>query len=308
MVGSHLVDYYYDLGMPFSGTLFRPTIDIRDIKHKGNLVKCDVRNFNRVLAIMEKLKPDIVYHLAAQSYPTVSWEKPHETIESNVLGTINVFEAVKRIRKKKKKYDPLIVVACSSAEYGATLTPENVPIREDMLLQPLHPYGVSKVAQDQLAFQYFVNDGIRSIRARIFNTTGPRKTNDVASDFTKRAILVEKGKEQYLRVGNLETRRAITDVRDLISALALLAEKGRAGETYNISGNSVYRIGDILPIIEKNLTCRLKVKADKSLLRSSDEPIIYGDSTKLKNDTGWQQSYSLDTTIKDMLNYWRMRV
>lgn len=308
MVGSHLVDYYYDLGMQFTGTLFRPTIDIRDIRHKGNLVKCDVRNLNRVLAIMEKLQPDIVYHLAAQSYPTVSWEKPHETIESNVLGTVNIYESVKRIRKKKKKYDPLIIVACSSAEYGATLTPENVPIKEDMLLQPLHPYGVSKVAQDLLAFQYFVNDGIRGIRARIFNTTGPRKTNDVASDFTRRAILVEKGKEKYLHVGNLETRRAITDVRDLISALVLLAEKGKAGEAYNISGSSVYRMSDIIPIIEKNLTCRLNVKVDKSLLRSSDEPIIYGDSARLKTDTGWQQSYSLETTIKDMLNYWRIRV
>ncbi|MFN3939939.1 MAG: GDP-mannose 4,6-dehydratase, partial [Chitinophagales bacterium] len=204
-------------------------------------------------------------------------------------------------------YDPVIVVACSSAEYGASLTPENTPIKEEVPLLPLHPYGVSKVAQDLLSFQYYQNDKIRSIRARIFNTTGPRKTNDVTADFTMRAVRIEKGLEKKLRVGNLETKRAITDVRDLVSALVLLSDKGRWGDVYNISGEKAYQIKEIIPIIEKYMGIALDYEIDPTLLRPTDEPIIFGDSGKLKKDTGWQQTYRLETTIHDMIDYLRSK-
>jgi nucleoside-diphosphate-sugar epimerase len=200
-----------------------------------------------------------------------------------------------------------VVVACSSAEYGASLTPENVPISENTILLPLHPYGVSKVSQDLLSYQYFVNDKIKCIRARIFNTTGPRKINDVASDFAKRAVMIERGEIQTMRVGNLETKRAITDVRDLIQALLLLSDQGEMGEVYNISGQNVYQIKDIIPIIENKIGKRINIEHDPSLIRPTDEPIIFGDSTRLKNKTGWQQSYSLEQTIGDMIDYFRTK-
>jgi GDP-4-dehydro-6-deoxy-D-mannose reductase len=199
----------------------------------------------------------------------------------------------------------VVLIACSSAEYGASLVPENLPAKESTPLLPLHPYGVSKVSQDLLGYQYFANDGINCIRVRIFNTTGPRKTNDVISDFTKRTVLWEKGKADSIHVGNLSTRRAITDVRDLIMALLQLAEKGVRGEVYNVSGRHIYEIREIVELIGKITGKELPIQTDKALLRSSDEAVICGDSSRLTALTGWQQVYSIETTITDMLNYWR---
>ncbi len=308
MVGSHMIDMYHAQGITdLVGTFYKPTTDMQDIHGKARLIECDVRYFQRVLDIITATKPDKIFHLAAQSYPTVSWHRPQETMDTNVNGTINVFEAVKEVRKHDKHYDPVVVVACSSAEYGASLTPENTPVKEEAALMPLHPYGVSKVGQDLLSFQYWQNDKIRSIRARIFNTTGPRKTNDVVADFTHRAVAIERKKETTLRVGNLQTRRAITDVRDLVSALMLLSDKGNWGDVYNISGNKVYTINEIIPIIENYMGISLPYEVDPTLLRPTDEPIIYGDSSKLKKDTGWEQQYDLATTIRDMIDYLRSK-
>lgn len=308
MVGSHMIDTYHAQGITdLVGTFYKPTTDMQDIHGKAHLVECDVRYYQRVLDVISSIKPDKIFHLAAQSYPTVSWHRPQETMDTNVTGTINVFEAVKEVRKHDKNYDPVVVVACSSAEYGASLTPENTPVKEEAALLPLHPYGVSKVGQDLLSFQYWQNDQIRSIRARIFNTTGPRKTNDVVADFTMRAVAIERKKETKLRVGNLQTRRAITDVRDLVSALMLLSDKGNWGDVYNISGNKVYTISEIIPIIENYMGMQLPYEVDPKLLRPTDEPIIYGDSSKLKKDTGWEQQYDLATTIRDMIDYLRSK-
>lgn len=309
MVGSHLAEYYFDRGQKATATYYtHPTIDLEEVRHKAAYIPCDVRDSALVQQIVDRIRPQVIYHLAAQSYPTISWEKPAETIDININGTVNLFESVKCIRKTTPDYDPMIVIACSSAEYGAALTPENVPIKETAPLQPLHPYGVSKVGQDLLGFQYFCNDGIRNIRARIFNTTGPRKVQDVVSDFTQRAVLWELGKVSSISVGNLQTKRAITDVRDLILALIQLADKGIPGEVYNICGDSIYQIADIISIIEKQLGKEIPVTENPDLLRASDEPIIYGDAAKLKKCTGWKQSYSLEQTIADMLTYWRMKL
>ena len=306
MVGSHMVEYFHrEGGHKIVGTYFKPTTDLEDIRGKVHLVECDVRYYQRVLDIIDDIKPDKIFHLAAQSYPTVSWHRPQETMDTNVNGTINIFEAIKYVRKTDKNYDPVVVVACSSAEYGASLTPENTPVKEDTALLPLHPYGVSKVGQDLLSFQYYQNDKIRCIRARIFNTTGPRKTNDVVADFTHRAVEIEQKKINVLKVGNLQTKRAITDVRDLVNALILLSDKGIWGDVYNISGNKVYLINEIIPIIENYMGIKLPVEVDPKLLRPTDEPIIFGDSSKLKKDTGWEQTYAIDQTIKDMIDYIR---
>lgn len=309
MVGSHLVEYYFNKGQLATATYFtHPTIRLEEVIDKANYIPCDIRDGERVFEIINQYRPKLIFHLAAQSYPTVSWEKPVETIETNINGTIHVFEAVKQIRLTEADYDPMILIACSSAEYGAALTPENTPVTEQTNLLPLHPYGVSKAGQDMLGFQYFTNDNIRCIRVRIFNTTGPRKVNDVASDFTKRAVLWEKGQAEALMVGNLDTQRAITDVRDLIKALLLLAEKGEAGEVYNVCGRYAYKIDSIVSLIEKIMGKTIPIKTDPKLLRSSDEPVIFGDSSRLIKATAWEQKYTLEHTLTDMINYWRERL
>ena len=181
-------------------------------------------------------------------------------------------------------------------------------VKEDAALLPLHPYGVSKVGQDLVSFQYFKNDNIRCIRARIFNSTGTRKVNDVTSDFTRRAVEAERKRIYELRVGNLATRRAIMDQRDLVSALLLLAEKGAPGEVYNISSEYIYRMEDIVHMIEKQIGHEFRILVDPALLRPTDERVIAGDITKLQKATGWKQAIPMERTIADMLTYWRKKL
>ncbi|HAP00436.1 MAG TPA: hypothetical protein DCQ93_00795 [Bacteroidetes bacterium] len=308
MVGSHLLEHFSATTKRESliGTYHSPTIHLTDILDLCVPVELDVRDAQAVKKIVHEFRPEKIFHLAAQSFPTVSWKKPVETMDINANGTINLFEAIVSL-KKNSDYNPAVVVACSSAEYGASLTPENVPVNENTELLPLHPYGVSKVAQDLLTYQYFKSHGIRGIRARIFNTTGPRKINDAVSDFIQRALDVVNGKSEKLRVGNLNTQRAITDVRDLVSALVLLAEKGTAGEAYNISGDKVYRMTQVIEVIEKIFNRKFLIDVDQALMRPTDEPIIFGDSYKLKKATGWKQKISLEETVGDMVNYLRRK-
>lgn len=307
MVGTHMVDYFAANGICPIGTYYKPTVNIAEVRSEAELIECDVRYFTNVFDIIQHVKPDRIFHLAAQSYPSVSWDKPQETMEINATGTINIFESIRRIRKEEPAYNPMVVVACSSAEYGNSLQQCDGAVKENTPLLPLHPYGVSKVCQDLISYQYYVNFGIRTIRARIFNTTGPRKVNDVCADFTKRVVLMEKQglKRGILKTGNLETKRAITDVRDLVLALVELAERGTPGEVYNISGSTVYQMSEIVDMIRRHTKLDFKTEIDPSLLRPTDEKIICGDSTKLIAATGWQQHYTLENTITDMLEYWR---
>jgi GDP-mannose 4,6-dehydratase len=301
-MGQHLTDFLIKKGYDILATYYKPTTNLKELNSQAEIMECDVRDEELIKGVITHFQPHKIFHLAAQSYPTVSWENPRYTLETNILGTTNIFEAVKNFNP-----DCRILNACTSGEYGF-VTPAEVPVKESHALNPLHPYGVSKLAQEKLAYQYFKNFGIKSITARIFNTTGPKKVNDVCSDFTKRLIDIEKGinKEKKLIVGNLETQRAITDVRDLIQAFDLALDKATYGEVYNLSGEYVYKIGDIVNLLRGLVNFEFSLEQDPKLLRSTDEPIIYGDSSKFKRETGWSQNIPLEQTLKDMLDYWRI--
>ncbi len=309
MVGSHMVEQLCLRGDEVVGIWHKNKKNVEQVKLPVRFVQCDLRYGQGVDQLIMEFLPDEIYHLAAQSYPTVSWVSPSETIDVNLCGQIAVFEAIKKARRFiNKDYDPIVVVACSSAEYGETLNRlegNEVYVKETAELLPLHPYGVSKVGQDLLAFQYYMNDHIRCIRARIFNSTGTRKVNDVTSDFTKRAVLAERSGIHTLRVGNLDTKRAIMDQRDLVNALTLLASKGQAGEAYNISSELVYQMRDIVTMIEEVVGFEFSIEVDPVLLRPTDERIIVGDINKLKEATGWSQMIPMKQTVADMLDYWR---
>lgn len=300
-MGVHLVDLLEKSGAEVLSTYYYPDGTASVARPRGRVLECDVRDRAKVRSLVTDFRPEKIFHLAAQSYPTVSWEDPWYTLETNVIGTTNIFEAVKAAGIRCR-----ILNACSSAEYGF-VTEQDVPIREDRALRPLHPYGVSKVAQELLAIQYFENFGIDSVSVRIFNTTGPGKVNDVCSDFTRRLVEIEKGidSSKALRVGNLDARRAITDVRDVIRALDLTLERATAGETYNLSGTTVYRIRDIVEMLKSMVNFEFELRQDPVLMRPTDEPIIFGDSSKLNKEIGWRQEIPLETTLRDMLHHWR---
>ena len=300
-VGSYIMDESLAARHSAVGTMFNPTIDNADFKpFVKYLDRCDIRYGEQVDAVIAKSRPDVVYLLSAQSFPALSWAAPEETLDTNVKGTAVVFESIKR-----SGLDPVVIVACSSAQYGEVAA-EYIPVREDHPMNPLHPYGVSKVATEMLARQYFTNFGIKAVCARIFNTTGPRKTGDVCADLTERVVRIEAGlTPPELTVGNQETWRAITDVRDLTSALRLLAEKGEHGEAYNISGARTYQIRELVEMVRQLSSADFAVVQDPKLMRPSDEKVIFGDSTKLKDRTGWSQTVPIEQTVSEMLDYWR---
>jgi len=300
-MGVHLVDLLEAKGDEVLATYFRPTTTMPGSEPRGRVSECDVRDQAQVNSLMEIFQPDKIFHLAAQSYPTVSWEDPWYTIGTNVIGSVNIFEGVKKLG-----LDCKILNACSSAEYGF-VTEDEVPLREHHALKPLHPYGVSKVAQELLGYQYYKNFGIQSIAVRIFNTTGPGKVNDVCSDLTRRVVEIEKGIniDKKLRVGNLRAKRAITDVRDIVRAFDLALDKGTVGDTYNLSGQTVYEVGKIVDMLREFVSFDFEVWQDPELLRPTDEPIIYGNSQKFQEATGWKQEIYLRDTLLDMLAHWR---
>ncbi len=302
MMGSHLCSALAAAGHEVLAGYYKPTVDPADLADLP-LEEVDIRDWCSVYDSLMRFRPDAVFHLAAQSYPAVSWQRPIETLETNVIGTANVLEAVRRLGSKVR-----VIVAGSSAEYGA-VDPQRVPISESAPLLPLHPYGVSKVATDLLAYQYWAGFGLDAVRVRIFNCTGPRKVGDALSDFVRRAVWLERHREtNVIRVGNLETRRTIVDVRDLNRGLILLLDRGKSGEAYNLGGATAHAMSAVLSQVLQRATRRdIVAEIDPRLLRPTDEPVIWADCTKLKGATGWEQAISLDQTIDDMLSYWRQK-
>lgn len=299
-IGGYLARYCVERGCTVLGA------DIREPENgsvSGDFEYCDVRDPNRVLQTIAAFRPDKIYHLAAQSYPTVSMEQPLGTMVTNAGGTVNVIEAVRAVG-----IDPVVVVACSSAEYG-NVAAEDLPVRENHALQPLHPYGVSKVAQDLLAAQYFANYGLKTVRIRIFNTTGPGKTGDICSDFTRRAVEVELGiRPSPMAVGNLATRRAIIDVRDMVRGLWLASEHSNWGEVYNLGGTAIHSGAELIEEIRPNISKPFTVWQDPALVRTCDEPVIAGDISKFQQCCDWKPEIGIAQTVREMVGWWRTRL
>ena len=281
-------------------------IDVREPENpwaNAAFERCDVRDSSRLSKLIVAFRPDCIFHLAAQSYPTVSLRRPLETMETNVGGTISLFESV-----RASGLVPTVVIACSSAEYGLVAS-DDLPVKEDHALRPLHPYGVSKVAQHLLAAQYFTNYSIPAIRIRIFKTTGPGKLDDVCSDLTKRAVEIEMGiRSPKMAVGNLANRRSIVDVRDLAPALWQAALHGQAGEVYNLGGDDAYSVQEVVDAIRGQVAFDFEVEQQPALMRSCDEPVTAGDNTRFRSCCIWTPKIHLTTTVRDMLEWWKARL
>ncbi|MCK4306651.1 GDP-mannose 4,6-dehydratase, partial [candidate division WOR-3 bacterium] len=220
---------------------------------------------------------------------------------SNIIGELNIFEAIRRA-----KINPWIQIAGSSEEYGMVHSDE-VPIKETNPLRPLSPYGVSKVAQDLLAYQYYMSYKLNVVRTRAFNHSGPRRGNVfVCSEFAKQIAEIEKGKrEPVILVGNLDAQRDFTDVRDIVKAYWLGLDKCKPGEVYNICSGKAYKISEVLDILISLSKVKIEIKEDPSKMRPSDVPYLGGDSTKFRDATGWKPEIPFERTLKDLLNYWR---
>lgn len=261
---------------------------------------CDVRIKEQVDELVRESRPELVYHLAAQSLPMKSWKDPKQTMDTNFSGTVNLFDSI-----LEQKLDPKILVACSSAEYGFTAIKKNRSLTEEDPLEPVHPYGLSKVCQDIISKQYFLNYGIKVIRARIFNTIGPGKKDDFVGDASLQiANILKNNQEPIIQVGNLETERDVTDVRDQIKALTSLLENGVSGEVYNVCSGRVVKIKDLLDKMIKISGKEIKIIQDPKKIRKIDEPLILGDPAKIRKDCSWTEEITLEKTLTDSINFW----
>ncbi len=305
--GSHLAEYFLNEGKHevFGTIKWRSDRgNILHIQQKLKLYECNIRDAVSMNALISDVKPGRIFHLAAQSYVPFSWHAPQETLTTNVIGEVNLFEAV-----RQAKIDPYIQIAGSSEEYGMVLR-EEVPIKESNQLRPLSPYGVSKVAQDLLGYQYFKSYGLKIVRTRAFNHTGPRRGVVFAtSNFAKQIVEIEKGKrEPVIYVGNLDAVRDFSDVRDVARAYALSLEKGKPGEVYNICSGRGVKIKDMLDKLISLANVDLEIKQDPERLRPSDVELLIGSSEKFQRETGWKQEIPFEKTLKDLLDYWRERI
>jgi GDP-4-dehydro-6-deoxy-D-mannose reductase len=266
--------------------------------------ECELKDYPAVAAVLERVRPDRIFHLAAQSFVPASWTAPAETLATNINAQTHLFEAVRALA-----LDPVIQIACSSEEYGL-VHPDEVPITEANPLRPLSPYAVSKVAQDFLGYQYFQSYGLKVVRTRGFNHTGPRRGEVfVTSNFARQIAAVEAGRQQpVIRVGNLEAIRDFTDVRDMVRAYWLAVERGRPGEVYNISSGQGVSIGEVLERLLARSKVPMRLEEDAGRLRPSDVGILIGDCSKFRADTGWEPSIPFDVTLSDLLDYWRGRL
>lgn len=279
--------------------------NIAEIKNKITLLECDLRDATSTIETIKQVKPDMIFHLAAQSYVPMSWTAPAETLTTNIIGELNIFEAVRNLGLK----DTRIHIAGSSEEYGMVL-PNEIPIKETNPLRPLSPYGVSKVAQDLLGYQYFKSYGLNIIRTRAFNHTGPRRGEVfVTSNFSKQIVEIEKGKRKpVIYVGNLDAVRDFSDVRDVVRGYYWVLKDGKPGEVYNICSGKGYKIREVLNILLTLANCNIEIKQDPTRLRPSDVELLVGDPTKIRKAIGWKCEIPFQKTLKDLLDYWRARI
>jgi len=298
-IGSHLVNFLHADGWKVIGAYLNQGPAISAELPNVRFEQCDLRNGQRISQILNEHQPTHIFHLGAQSLPTLSWSNPVETFESNIMGSLHLFEAVRHAKKPAT-----VVSACSSAEYGH-VPPAAIPVTEEQPFRPLHPYGISKVCLDLLAREYFLDYKIPAINLRLFNTTGPGKTSDAPSDFVRQLVRIKKGLQPpVIEVGNLKPHRAFLDVDDTVRGFYLAALKGKHGEAYNLCATKTHEIGELLRTAIRLSGVKAEIRPVPRLMRPSDEKIIFGSTRKIRRDTGWKPLKSIEQTLKSMLEYW----
>ncbi len=304
-VGSHLAELYLKKGVTVFGTKrWRSNLDnILHIKDRIELLECDITDAYSVEEAIKRTEPEIIHHLAAQSFVPASWANPKSTLETNIIGTLNILQGA-----QKSEMNPYVHICGSSEEYGM-VQPNEIPIKETNPLRPLSPYGVSKVATDLLSIQYHKSYGLKVVVTRAFNHTGARRGEVfVCSDFAKQIALIEKGKQKEIKHGNLEAIRDFTDVRDIVKAYSLLMNPKCIGNQLNICSGNGYKISEILDMFKEFAKVEIKTIYDQTKSRPSDVPTLIGNCDIFKSLTGWSPEIPMKKTLSDLLNYWREKI
>jgi GDPmannose 4,6-dehydratase len=316
MVGSHLADFLlretnWDI---YGMCRWRSPLDnvshLLQLANSGNrlnFLTADLNDYISIMNVVEKVKPDFVFHLAAQSYPQTSFTSPLDTLNTNILGTESLLEALRRC----SSIDPVIHI-CSSSEVYGRVPKEKLPIKEDCSFHPASPYAISKVGTDLLGRYHAEAYGQKVITTRMFTHTGPRRGDVFAeSTFAKQIAMIEAEQiPPVLKVGNLDSLRTWADVRDAVRAYYLLVtENPIAGQSYNIGGTyscTIRQMLDYLLFLSSRKDIRVEV--DPQRLRPIDADLQVPDTSKFHRHTGWEPQIPFEKTMNDLLNYWRERI
>ena len=299
-VGEYLSDFLISNQIDVYGTVLSEEASIENISD-NKIFKMDLLDKNEVNKIIAEIKPDYIFHLAGQSSVALSWKKPDLTINVNVIGTINLLEAVKLYSNKSR-----VLIIGSSDQYGI-VNPEQCPISENTPMNPQSPYATSKKTQEEIAIQYFKALKIDTIIVRAFNHIGPKQNKGfVIADFASQIAEIEKEKKAaIIKVGNLDAKRDFTDVRDVVRAYYLVMTNGKPGEIYNVGSGITYKIKEILDKLLSLAKVSIYIEKDNDKMRPSDVPLIQCDNSKISTECGWTLQYPIDQTLIDTLNYWR---
>jgi GDP-4-dehydro-6-deoxy-D-mannose reductase len=298
-VGSYLIDH---LSKDCKWSVTVTKLENEVIEQEGiNQYNLDILDKQAIVELLKEVRPDYIFHLAAQSSVALSWKNPALTIDVNIKGSINVLDAIREL-----DYKPRILLIGSGEEYGHIL-PNEIPIAETNHTRPGNIYAATKACQNMLGKIYADAYHMYIIMVRAFNHIGPKQSPTfVVSDFCKQVVEIEKEmKEPIIKVGNLSVKRDFTDVRDVVRAYSLLIQKGTVGETYNVGSGKAIAIDEILTLILSYSKVKITIEVDPDKLRPVDVPIIEADISKLKNNIGWKKQIEIENTIQENLLYWR---
>jgi GDP-4-dehydro-6-deoxy-D-mannose reductase len=302
-IASHLLgELRRESGCPITGIGLKPepSTVVEDMEYDV----VDLTDYEMVKDLLDAVHPDAIFHLAAQPSVALSWEDPWSTYKVNLLGQVNLMEALRRLGLEAS-----IHIAGSSEEYGK-VSSERMPLSEEAPVNPCSHYAVSKVAQETLGLMYHQAFGWRVLVTRGFNQVGPGQSPEfVVASFARQIARIEAGCcEPVLKVGNLEARRDFTDVRDTVRAYRMVMEKGQPGATYNVCSGKARAISELLEMLLSLSEASIGVERDPGRQRPSDIPLMVGDNTRLREETGWEPMIPLEKTLRDTLDFWRARV
>jgi|ETNmetMinimDraft_2_1059921.scaffolds.fasta_scaffold06479_2 GDP-mannose 4,6-dehydratase len=273
--------------------------NLKAVRDKVVVHESDLMDFGSVFSVLNKVRPDAVFHLAAHANVRASFITPNTVLSNNILGTSNLLEAIRQL-----KLDPIVQI-CSTSEVYGQVDPEDVPIKEDTPIRPASSYAVSKVAQDLLGRTYYVSCKMQVIRTRMFAYLNPRRTDLFATSFAKQVAWVEKGLQKEVIHGNLDSVRTLIDVRDAMRAYWDAILYCKAGEVYNIGGTTIMKVGEFLERLISLSEVPIRTRSDSSLFRPADVTLQIPCVDKFVRETGWQPTYSFDESIKNLLTFWR---
>jgi GDP-4-dehydro-6-deoxy-D-mannose reductase len=271
---------------------------------RARILTTDLREPEQARVLVEAARPDWVFHLAAQAYVPQSWADPWDTYQTNIRSQLNLLDSLGRVGSTAR-----VLVVSSNEVYGYARA-EDLPLNEQAPLRPNSPYAVSKLAQDFMGLQYFLDRKLPVIRVRPFNHIGPRQNERfVAPSFAKQIVEIERGlREPVLRLGNMTAQRDFTDVRDMARAYILAIQHGEPGDVYNIGSGRAHSVREMLDIMLAHSSIKITEETDPAKFRPSDTPISYADPSKFKRQTGWEPGFSFEQTCVDILDGWRARI